>query len=619
MQPSEEIKSRLDVVDVIREYVPLKNAGSNWRGLCPFHRENSPSFMVSSEKQIWHCFGCGKGGDVISFIKEIEGIEFIEALRILAKKAGVELKSFSQKTNSKNNRLLDILDLSAKYFHKSLLESKEAEAARQYLNDRRLTGETIEDWLIGYSPESWERLLEFLKSRGFSDEEIFLSGMSIKRERMSGYYSRFRGRIMFPINDLNGNVVGFSARVLPGGDEKMGKYINSPQTPVYDKSRIIFGLDKAKFFIKSEDIAILVEGQIDVLTAYQHGFKNIVASSGTALTEAQLNLLKRYSNNISLSFDMDKAGEMAADRGIRTAMKMDMNIKVIEVPNGKDPDECIKNNPEEWRNAVLRAKPMMQYYFDNILKNLDLTKIDHKREAARKILPIINDLGSRIEQDFWLKKLSELISINEFVLRETLLNINKKKEGVNSNINKKETIRVVEKNKIGREEKLSELLLAISLKFPDLLPLLVKRLPIEALYGEDKRDLYRKFIIYYNNNAYSENDNFYVSEKSVLDYENFKNWLLNISEKEDTLDQEVGLLGRLSFLGDEDFSGLEFENARTEALGMIMALKKSYLNLKMKELERRISEAEKSNNKNFLNDYLKEFKVLSEELRNIKI
>ena len=271
LNPSDEIKSKLDIVDVIREYIQLKAAGLNFRANCPFHREKTPSFMVSPEKQIWHCFGCGKGGDVISFVMEIEGLSFIEALRMLAKKAGVVLKKSDPVLASKRNTLLDILELSAKYYHKVLTDSQAAETARQYLRDRALTDDTIEKWQIGYSPDTWDSLTNFLKSRGFGENEIFLSGLSVKKEKAPGFYDRFRGRIMFPINDINGNVVGFTARVRKEKEEeeKMGKYINTPATMIYDKSKILFGLDKAKMSIKAEDAVILVEGQMDAITAEQ--------------------------------------------------------------------------------------------------------------------------------------------------------------------------------------------------------------------------------------------------------------------------------------------------------------------------------------------------------------
>ncbi|MCK5320853.1 DNA primase, partial [Candidatus Parcubacteria bacterium] len=265
MQPSEEIKSRLDIVDVIREYIQLQAAGVNFRAKCPFHREKTPSFVVSPEKQIYHCFGCGEGGDIFSFVMKMEGIEFVEALRLLAPKAGVALKKQNPEAASKRNKILDMLDLSRRYYHKIFLGEASARNAREYIKKRALSADTIEEWQIGYSLDSWDTVGKLLRAKGYKENEIFVAGLIVKSNKSNRFYDRFRGRIMFPINDVNGNTVAFSARISPEKEavEKMGKYINSPQTPVYDKSKILFGLDKAKLEIKKEDLAIVVEGQMD--------------------------------------------------------------------------------------------------------------------------------------------------------------------------------------------------------------------------------------------------------------------------------------------------------------------------------------------------------------------
>ncbi|MFA6551593.1 MAG: DNA primase, partial [Patescibacteria group bacterium] len=332
MDQKDEIKSRLDLVEVIREYVQLKAVGVNFQARCPFHREKTPSFVVSPERQIWKCFGCGKGGDVFSFIMEMEGLSFIEALRELAPKAGIELKRHNPQEISKRNRLLDIMELAVKYYHKLLIEAPSAKPALAYLKNRGLSDDMIEKWQIGYSPESWDSILNFLKAGGYSEQEIFLSGLTVKKENANSYYDRFRGRIMFPINDYNGSPVAFSARVSPEREaaEKMGKYINSPQTPIYDKSRILFGLDKAKQFIRENEAAIIVEGQMDAISSHQAGVKNVVASSGTAFSAEQIKLIKRYTDNILFSFDSDAAGELATNRGEEAARDFVNQAQKIE-------------------------------------------------------------------------------------------------------------------------------------------------------------------------------------------------------------------------------------------------------------------------------------------------
>lgn len=614
MQPSEEIKSKLDVVDVIKEYIQIKPAGTNFRGLCPFHNEKNPSFMVSPEKQIWHCFGCAKGGDIFAFVMEIEGITFAESLRMLAQKAGVILEHHNPKLVSQKNRILDIIEISAKHFNDNLMQGKDGEKARKYLEERGLGEETIEEWEIGYSRESWDDLFNHLRKKGFSENEIFLAGMIVKRDKMSGFYDRFRGRIMFPIKDINGNTVAFTARVMPGGDDKQGKYINSPQTPVYDKSRLLFGLDKAKIEVKKNDLAVLVEGQMDVITAHQHGFRNIVASSGTSLTAEQVNLLKRYSANIALAFDMDNAGEMASERGMKTAMQMDMNIKVIEVPNGKDPDECIKQSPEVWKKAIETAKPMMQYCFDKTMGKLNLDNIEHKRQAARKLLPIIGELNSKIEQDHWVKRLSELIDIKEYVLRETLA------KAFSPKVNKKEAGRAEKKPETAtdsKEEKSSQILLALLLKFPSLIEMAANRIQPDQISGKDSQSLYRSIIIFYNN-IVEAHDGLDAIETEI-NYKNVRNRLENEFGPENTNNNpQTKLLEKIAVLGDCDFADYEPEQARGEMLGILAALKKNYLVFRMKEAEKLISQAEKEKDNESIKDLMKEFKLLTDELRELK-
>lgn len=613
MQPSEEIKSRLDIVDVIRDYIQLQAAGGNFRARCPFHQEKSPSFMVSPEKQIFHCFGCSKGGDVFSFVQEVEGITFVEALRLLAPKAGVVLKQEDPKTYSKRNRILDILEISRKYYHKVLMDSKAAAKARDYLEKRGLTEDTIEEWQIGYSQDSWDDLINILKERGFKDDEIFASGMSVKKEETGRYYNRFRGRIMFPINDVNANTVAFTARVSPEKEatEKMGKYINSPQTAVYDKSKVLFGLDKAKVTVKNQDYAILVEGQMDVITAHQAGFRNVVASSGTALTTEQTNLLKRFSNNIALAFDMDKAGIMAADRGIRETLRAGMNIKIIEVPNGKDPDECIKNDLDGWVNALKGAKQMMQYYFDQTFAGLNVSKIENIKKAQEKLLPIIAILPNKIERDFWISKFSQITNSDESVVREELSKVLKSSEGNNYQERNNIEIKKVENVSRTREEQLSQLLLSFAFKFPYLFEYLINNLPIEHLSGKDNKAIYKKLIFYYNNNINNQ------ETSSEFEYFEFRNWLLSDKEAKNQIEIEnqLKLAEKLVLLIDKEFAGLDDENAKEGLIGMLKDLKTINKKNKMKEIERMIVQLEANtdiDSEDEINGLMNELKYLSE-------
>lgn len=612
MQQSDEIKQKLDIVDIIRDYLPLKAAGMNFRARCPFHREKTPSFMVSPDKQIFHCFGCGKGGDVFTFIQEIEGVDFIGALRILAPKAGVMLKRQDPKLASQRNRILDILEISRKHYHQLLLTSKLAEGTRKYLKSRGIDREIAEEWQIGFALDSWDNLSNLLKSKAFSEQEIFLAGMIAKSDTSSRFYDRFRGRIMFPINDLNGATVAFSARIMPEQEEenKMGKYINSPQTNVYDKSKIIFGLDKAKLHIKSEDLAIVAEGQMDVITAHINGHKNVIASSGTALTQDQIQIIKRYTNNIALAFDMDAAGSMAADRGAREAMKAEMNVKVIELPNGKDPDECIRKDPELWREAIANARQVMEYYFNQIFKDLDINKIENKREGVKKALPIIRQLENKIEQDYWLKYLSEIVNVDEFILREAISGIKNIKTSKREQIVKAtgETKKVLSK-----EERTSEILLILLLKYPFLLEYSIKNINIEHIIGDNLNILYRKLLLYYNNIINNAID---ANESEIINYQNFRQWLAENQNNKDIINEsQLNYYDRLAFLGETDFFKYENDEAKNEAIGLIKELNKSQLVGNLRVLEKQIAEAERQKNNKHIDELMEEFRLLSEELR----
>lgn len=602
MQPSDEIKSRLDIVDIIKEYIQLKAVGSNFSALSPFNNEKTPSFMVSPEKQIWHCFSSGKGGDLISFVMEIEGINFVEALRILAPKAGVTLQRQDPKLASERNRLLDIMEVASNYYHQVLFSSNQSEYARNYLKERQLTEETLIDWKVGFSIDSWNDLVDFLRKRGYKDAEIVKAGLANQKKGSYNLYNRFRDRVMFPISNVNGDIVAFTARVRPDKEEGeiMGKYINSPQTLIYNKSKIIFGLDKAKIEIRSSDLAVVVEGQMDVVTAHQNGFKNVVGSSGTAFTEDQLRLIKRYTNNIAFAFDMDNAGQIATDRAIKGAMAMDMNIKVLILPEGKDPDDFLKKDPQEWQNLVDNAKSSMSYYFDKIFSAVDMESVDGKREVVKKILPIINNLKNLVEKDFWLKKLSQDVGVDEKYLREALNGI----ENQRGRYNKEEVVREEkEVRKISDEEKKEEYLLTVLIKFPIFLEHVVTNIDKALIFGENNKLLYNSLIIYYND------------EKSTFNFEDFKKYL-ELSDLENK-NEQIKLLDKLVISAEGNFEELNEKEAKKEILNIIILLKKGYLKKVIKTIERQMSIAEKDNNKEEIEKLTLKLIEVSKKIRNL--
>ncbi len=427
MNDTQQIKDKIDVVDLVGEYVALKPAGINYKGLCPFHREKSPSFMVNRERQRWHCFGCNKGGDIFTFLQELEGMEFVEALKYLADRAGVKLENTrtSEVAGNQKNRLKEICEQAAKFFHEFLLQMPASQAAREYLQKRGLTEETIKKWRIGFIPDQWELLTQYLLKKGYGVEDLVAAGLTIKKEGAMngrGFYDRFRGRIMFPIFDMYGAVVGFTGRVLVETEKSGGKYVNTPETPIYNKSSIVFALNFAKNVIKEKDLIVLVEGQMDVIACHQAGMENVVATSGTAMTEMQVRLLKRYSDNMALAFDADSAGQNAAKRGIDIALSEGMNVKVIRIPEGKgkDPDECLKQNKEVWFDSVENARDIMVWYMERAFSLHDPKTPQGKQKIAAEVLAEIARIPSAIIQDHWLNELGGKLQVDTSVLREEL-------------------------------------------------------------------------------------------------------------------------------------------------------------------------------------------------------
>lgn len=410
----EEIKSRLDVAEVIGNYVKLQKCGANYRACCPFHSEKKPSFFVSPVRQIWHCFGCGQGGDIFKFIMQIENVEFGDALKILAQKAGVQLKPTSPEMavwKTQRQRLYEICELACKFFQKQIKESKSGQAANKYLLDRGITQDSIEKWRLGYAPDSPRGLADFLIANKYKIEEINKAGLLVKNEK-GDYYDRFRSRIIFPVFDINSQIVGFGGRIFgPRAKEEIAKYVNTPNTLLYDKSRILYGLDRAKMEIRKKNACILVEGYTDCIMAHQVGDNNVVATSGTALTPFHLRILKRYSDGLITAFDMDVAGNTATKRGIDLAQMMDFNIKVITTPGDKDPADLIARSVEEWKKAISRTRSIFDFYFETTFSKFDRKNPDDKKEISKILLPVIRRIPNKIIQSHWIQKLAKELEV----------------------------------------------------------------------------------------------------------------------------------------------------------------------------------------------------------------
>lgn len=427
----EEIKNKLNVLDVVGSYMKLTKTGVNYRGVCPFHSEKSPSFFVSPTRQMWHCFGCGAGFSIFDFVMKIEGVEFIDALRLLAAKAGVQLKQENAELRTERQRLQEICELACAFFQKQLEGSAVGKEAEAYLMKRGITRESLKKWRVGYSPDLWNSLSDFLVGKGYARHEVVRAGLAIEKEQnKQDSYDRFRGRIMFPVFDLNGQVVGFGGRVFKQVGET-AKYINTPQTLLYDKSGVIYGLNNAKLAVRKQNHCVVTEGYTDVIMCHQAGFENTVAASGTALTSQHLTILKRYSENLVLAFDMDVAGDSATKRGISLAQEQGFNIKIIESygPGNEksDPADIILKDVNIWKESIEKAKSIMDYYVDSAFAAFDKNTPDGKKNIAAVVLPAIKRLQNNIEQNFWVQKLAGLLEIKEEAVLAELAKIKEEK------------------------------------------------------------------------------------------------------------------------------------------------------------------------------------------------
>lgn len=586
------IKQRLDIVEVVQEYIPLKKMGSNWKANCPFHNEKSPSFMVSQEKQIWHCFGCDRGGDMFSFVQEIEGVEFPDALRTLATRAGVELQFNDPKTHNHRTTLLNIVEATQRFYQSVLHNRPEAEIARQYLLARGITGTTQEQFGLGYSLDEWDALSKHLHEAGFAEADIFAAGLSIKKDSAAGYYDRFRGRVMIPLYDVGGQVVGFTARTLKV-DETGGKYINSPQSDIYDKSAVIYGLHKAKQAIKKLDASIIVEGNLDVISAHQAGFPNVVAVSGTALTDNQVRLLKRYSENMLFAFDMDAAGIRAAQRGIDIALQHSMNIKVIQLPSQfKDPDDCIQKDPQLFKQAIRDAIHIIDFFFASITSDLDLQRVEHKKKAVKNLLPVLLKITDTIEQAHYIQKLADLVQVEPLIIQQALARaksavrvptaIQSAKDASDKNIHIKPA---------DRYAALSREVIAIVLGLPDQFKYCLDYLDPAYLTDEASAELYKRMTDYYNNNAVFDESKYLEQHRD-----------------------DAQFIDMLHLLRADSIPDADRQILQEQMISVIRELHKGYIIKRLRQLESQIKQAEQQADTTHTEQLLQEFQMLTNQL-----
>jgi DNA primase len=415
IQNTEQIKDKIDIVDFIGSYIKLDRSGINYKARCPFHNEKTPSFFVSPERQSFYCFGCGAKGDIFTFIERFEGLDFKESLKLLADKAGVELKNIESKQKPKQDNLINIMEMSTKFFENKLNKMVDVNT---YLSERGLAPETVSKWRIGFAQKAWRDLHDHLLNSGFDKTDMLKTGMI--KQSQDKYYDTFRGRIMFPIFDGNGKVIAFSGRIFEEEDGSP-KYLNSPETELFKKSDVLYGWNFAKEAIRKLDYVVLVEGQFDLVLSHQASVPNTVASSGTALTTSHLKKIKRFTNRIIFAYDSDSAGEKAILRGAEIALILGMEVKVAEMPKGEDPASIIQSNPDRWRTTLRESKHIIDFFLDKHTRANTGTKL--VKTIEKEILPLIKKMSSDIEKSHFIKKVAKQINVDEEAILKDLSKI----------------------------------------------------------------------------------------------------------------------------------------------------------------------------------------------------
>jgi len=571
----DEIKNRLDIVEIVKEHVKLQKSGVNYRALCPFHSEKTPSFFVNPARQIWHCFGsCSEGGDIFKFIMKIEGVEFGDALRILAARAGVQLKKQDPRIKTERQRAYEICEWAARFFQKNM-ESFAGKRAEKYLTDRKITKESIEIWRIGYAPNQWDGLLNFLIGKGYSREEVEKAGLATKKEDGSRYYDKFRGRIIFPVFDFSSQPIGFGGRIFDPEKkrEKEAKYLNTPNTIIYDKSRVLYGLHKARHDIGKKDFCVLVEGYTDVIMSCQAGIENVVSTSGTALTPYQLEILRRYSDNLVTAFDMDIAGGSATEKGIEMAQKKGFDLRVALMEKGLDPADLAAKDSEKWKRAIENSVSITAFYFETAFTRFNSEVPEEKKKIAKIVLPAINRIPSNIEKDFWIQELAKKLKIKESAIIEDLRKIKDDPSGIES-VSETES-RPEKKN---RKDLLEGRLLVLLVKNPQ---------SCQSLASEDLACLSREF---------SDIIGFLKEKKGSPPPE--------IKEKIDYLNMK----------GDAEG---EIVDAEKELSGCLHEIRVLRIKEDLSRLSEKIKEAEENGNSAEMEGFKKEFNLCCKKLMDI--
>lgn len=579
-----EIKSRLPIENLVAEYVVLKKVGKSMKGLCPFHSEKTPSFIVSPDKGIAYCFGCHKGGDIFKFLMEVENIDFAEALKLLADKTGVELEKKSSKTFVKKGErevLLEIHEKVTSFYEQKLIGSGGIEAL-QYLHSRGISDETIKRFRLGYAPDDFSETHQYLLKSGYSHAQILQSGLALAKDTsMNRIYDRFRGRVIFPVRDSLGRVVGFGGRALKPDQEP--KYLNSPETPIYQKNQLLYGFYHSKKTIKTLKQAIIVEGYMDYLMAFQDGLKNVVAVNGTALSNRHLTQLKPYIEELVFSFDMDSAGRDAARRSFELTQEYDFLVKVLVLPSGKDIADFVKEKPGELSQLLGGIKLFSDHYYEELFTRFDKNSLSDQRKILSEFAVLVSRIKSSVERDSYVRKLAADLNVPEVQIYDEM-NIMK----FSKNHPAKQAMDELKNSKYSIED----ILIGLLLNFPKCFYDIKDNLRQDVL-SEKAKSIYNRFLSNYNPQG--------TDQEAVLAI---------LSGLEENLKSEASLM---SLYVEERYGELPEESIKKEIADLFMKLRNSSVMTYRQGLQKELKEAESAGDQNKLKKILQELSSITEE------
>jgi len=582
----EEVKGKTDIVSLIGEYIEVKKAGRNYKAICPFHSEKTPSFMISPELQIYKCFGCQAGGDAFAFLKEYEGMEFGEALKFLADRAGVKLERISRTDTSEKEKIIEINNLTSRFYQYLLFNSSSGKIALDYLlKERGIKLATIKEFGLGFSPDSPLGLKKFLiDKKKFDPRDIERAGIGYPK---GGYFiDRLRGRVIFPLLDHRGNTVGFAGRVLPGPNEKeTAKYINTPETPVYHKGSLLYALNLTRGNIKKKNVAIVVEGELDAISSWQAGVQNVVAIKGSALTEDQVRLLSRFCKKAILCLDSDIAGDSAARRGVITAQEQGLDVKVARLKDFKDPDDAARQKPEEYKQSLIDAVGIWDFLIDSIFERFDVKTGDGKAKISREVVPVLSLISDKIVQDHYINLVSKRLEVSSEAVMEQL-----SKEGKKEVV--KKDIKLTNPERKERRELLEERLLSLGFRYnPEIL---LKKSVLDLVKTSLSRRILDEYLIYSQRKTKFTVPEFGMALPREL-FDGFA-WMVLSEELEINSPSEIPI----------------------ETGAVLYELKTLSLKEKLTDLSKKVRELEEGGEKERLAKLKEEFKNLTEKLHSLE-